>query len=236
MKIRSKQEKQVVDPVMGQAPASLYTGVRRRDPAAFVPMEGRGGARTKGSRASCVLAVSACRAIIAAAHRAVGINRPLNRFATIHWEAAGVGESVAATGRWLKMIADWLRTLGEPLVYVWVREDGLGKGDHVHIMLHVPPRLVTRFNARQRAWLRACGAARKKGVIKTRAIGGSYDLWSANPRLYDHHLRKVVVYVLKGACLEAARRFDLGRAEEGGWVIGKRSAVSRTLGQAVFCL
>ncbi len=40
---------------------------------------------------------------------------PFNRFTTVHWQAAGVADGLKATGRFLKLLGDWLRSNGYPI-------------------------------------------------------------------------------------------------------------------------
>lgn len=161
---------------------------------------------------------------------------PLNRFTTIHWQKGGIaGPSQWATGRFLKLAADWLRLRGATLAYIWVRENGHDKGDHVHILLHVPPDLARAFSSRQRGWLKACGATFKKGVIYSRPIGRTLSHALAGLQYgeqYSDHLKTTLAYILKGANAKTRQRLGLPLAEPGGAVIGKRCSTSQNIGRA----
>jgi hypothetical protein len=196
---------------------------------------GRGGSRNRRGRSSEALSEPAVRRIIAAAEFAPVIGLPLNRFTTIHWQKADVSDGLAATGRFLKLARDWLRLQGGGFAFVWVREGGPAKGEHVHILLHVPPDLAAGFRRRVRGWLKACGASWRRGVIYSRPVGRSLrhamggEVY-AEP--YSDHLAVAVAYVVKGTSRDAAEALNLARLAEGGEVRGKRSGVSQNLGRA----
>lgn len=194
---------------------------------------GRGGPRNRRGRSSEALSEPAVRGIIAAAEFAPAIGLPLNRFTTIHWQKADVSDGLAATGRFLKLARDWLRLQGGGFAFVWVREGGPEKGEHVHILLHLPPDLAPGFRRRVRGWLKACGASWRRGVIYSRPVGRSLrhavggEVY-AEP--YAEHLAAAVGYVVKGATREASATLGLCRSEPGGLLTGKRSGVSQNLG------
>lgn len=196
----------------------------------FSPLPGRGGARNKPDRVTTALSERDAGKLLEAKDRALRIGLPFNRFTTVHWEAAGVADDLKATGRLLKLMGDWLRSRGRRAAFVWVRENGLGKGAHVHILLHLPPELADSFNACQRGWLKACGAQWRKGVLKTRSIGRSYRQALGGGQDYLTNLAEVVDYLLKGADHRARERFGIKRSDDGGTVAGKRCGVSQSLG------
>jgi hypothetical protein len=157
----------------------------------------------------------------------------LNRHVTIHWEAAGVPDSraAAATGAFLTLARDWLRKRGAPFAWIFVRENGDGKGSHVHILLHLPA--GTRLGNMQRRWLRAItGKSYRARTIKTERIGGTAGAARSAPDVYEANLARAVGYVLKGASREAVRALGLARVEPGGRIIGKRCATSQNIGRA----
>jgi hypothetical protein len=92
----------------------------------------------KGRR-STALPAKDCENLILAADHAIRIGKPLNRMLTVHFDAAGISNPVKATGQLLKLMGDWLRCNNTALTAVWVREAGSAKGEHVHILLSVPP-------------------------------------------------------------------------------------------------
>ncbi len=191
--------------------------------------------RLHRDRESSFLTLAQARNLMEAAAYAETIGKPLNRFTTIHWQAADITDDYQdATLRFLKLAADWLRLRGEALAYVWVRETGAGKGEHVHILMHVPPHLARPFSNRQRGWLRACGANFRKGVINSRAVGRNYCHALKGVQYGEHyrdHLSAALAYVCKGASGEARKILALPKAEFTGTLRGKRCATSQNIGR-----
>ena len=122
---------------------------------------GWGGARNRADRVSDSLSLMQAKNIIEAAQYAAAIGLPFNRHVTIHWERAGVHDNraAAATGRFLKLAGDWIAKRGPQFEYnqrkskrlariawAWVRENGDGKGSHVHILMHLPTVKITGKN------------------------------------------------------------------------------------------
>jgi hypothetical protein len=170
--------------------------------------------------------------LIAASRHAAPIGLPLNRFVTINWEAAGVADGVSATGRFLKHAQDWLRRHRHRLAYIWVQERGRRIGQHVHILLHVPPTCARRFGQLQRRWLRASGATLKKGIVKTRPVGRDYAaaLRPGNGS-YLRDLGRVLRYVMKQSSMRAGTRTHHWDTS-GSFVLGKRCSTSENIGSA----
>jgi hypothetical protein len=215
--------------------AAIYsstTGARPSD--APRPSQGRGGARNRAGRLSHALALEQARAVMAAAQAARLIGLPFNRHVTIHWAAAGVadGEAASAGGRFLALVRDWLRKRQAATSWAWVRENGDGKGSHVHILIHVP--LSVSWDAwRLRRWLvRVSGSPYRSGVIRTQRIGGRANAASAAPEVYEANLAAVVAYLVKGTSRDAAEALGLERQEAGGPIIGKRAGWSENVGRA----
>lgn len=184
-----------------------------------------GGARNSASRTSDYLTPKMAQKLIDAAHRAMQIGRPLNRHITIHWETAGLSdrEAMKATTAFLKYLREWLR--GET-AYIWVRENGEGKGSHVHILAHVP-RGKVMSGARSQRWIKRCtGKPYQRDVILTRMVRGSDR---PDSLLYAENFGTVFSYDLKGA--EPSVTMALGREHKsGGTIIGKRCGTSRNIG------
>jgi len=185
-----------------------------------------GGARNRADRTSEGLSLHQCERIAAAALAAFATGTALNRFVTIHWGLAGISDARGAwaTGRFIKLASDWCRTRGAPFLWLWVRENGASQGGHVHMLLYVPPDHSRAFAAMQRGWLRrVTGRPYRRGVIKTRPIGGSLRAAETVPEHYRTNLANVAEYMLKGAMLDAAEVIGLGRRESSEVVIGKRA-------------
>jgi hypothetical protein len=134
----------------------------------------------------------------------------------------------------MKLAGDWLALNQAPRVWVWIREAGEGSGEHVHILMHVPPGLVRRFAARQRGWLKACGVSYRVDVVHTRHVGFDYTVVDNDARFADWYpaeLTKAVEYLLKGAEAKTADAMGLQRPREfEGSVTGKRVATSESIG------
>ncbi len=197
----------------------------------FTPMPGRGGPRNRASRLSSSISGAAARNLVEATLYADGAGMPFNRFTTVHWQAAGVADALTATARLLKLIGDWMRDNGHGFAYLWVREAGDGKGEHVHILWHGPDDFPA-FRGLLRRWLTACGAAWRKGVCCTESIGRSLGHAASGGDDYRANLDRTLGYVLKGAepAVLAALGFSL--SEPGGELVGKRCGTSQNIGPA----
>lgn len=190
----------------------------------IIGIASHGGARNTASRTSGYLTPIKALYLIEAAHRARKLGRPLNRHITVHWEAAGVPDSMAmaATTAFLKAYRDWL---GGETGYLWVRENGVGKGSHVHIVAHLPT--GRRWHGmRARRWIeRITNEAYRAGTIQTRQIAGAGD---PQGHLYAANLNTVLAYVLKGVEPHVAEQLGIAH-QSGGSVIGKRCGTSRNI-------
>jgi hypothetical protein len=179
--------------------------------------------------------LSEVRNIIAAGEFTAAEHRPLNRHTTIHFEAAQIADPVRAIGQYLKLAGDWLRTQGAVFAYIWVREAGEKKGEHVHILMHVRPDLVSAFARRERGWRTRIGAARALGAFHSSAVGRSYRHAVTGIQYgerYSDHLGEVIGYLVKGAERRAVDALGLTRVEPGGELWGKRSGMSENIGRA----
>ena len=136
-----------------------------------------------------------------------------------------------ATGRYLDLLTKWLAYHKCRTAWLWVHENGAGKGGHCHLLVHVPAALVTALSGLQKGWLRAITGNRyRKGVIHSKPIGGRLGLEAGNPDLHAINLEAALAYLLKGASPEAASQFGLERLESGGRIIGKRCGTSQNIG------
>lgn len=155
------------------------------------------------------------------------------RMITIHWEDAGVPlvGMAKATRRFIDLMAKALARHGSDTAWLWVHENGDGKGGHCHLLAHVPPGLVPTVTGLQRGWLRRItGNAYRANVIHSKPIGRRLGLEAGNPQLHAVNLVATLAYVLKGANSDAASQFGLERLEPGGRVIGKRCGTSQNIG------
>lgn len=153
---------------------------------------------------------------------------------TVHFDAAGIADPVRAMGQLLKLMGDWLRCYNSGITAVWVREAGPEKGEHVHILLSLPPNKVTAFNRRQRAWFKRIGAVWKAGVYLSRSIGGSHKaaFCDVSADLYQQELSGALDYLLKGADAKARASHGIRRCEDGGELWGKRCGTTENIGRA----
>jgi hypothetical protein len=201
---------------------------------AKLPIQSWGGARNRADRLSDHLPHAKARAIIAAAYRAQSIGKPFTRFITVHWQGAGIGDDGAAwaTGRLIKLAADWAASKGERLFWAWVRENDTGdgsKGSHIHILLNAPDGLP--IGRMWRRWLRRItGKPYRRNTIKSVSIGGSLRTAYTSPERYAVNLAAVLAYVCKGVHSADGAILGLPRTEPGGLIIGKRAAWSQSLG------
>ncbi len=191
--------------------------------------------RSRRGRRSTALSLSEVRNIMAAGVFAVLKHRPLNRHTTIHFEKAGIADPVTALRRYTKLARDWLSTQNATLSYIWVREAGDTKGEHAHVMMHVPAHLISAFARRERGWRKRMGAKRARGAFRSTAIGVSYrhaEVGMQFGELYSEALAGMVGYLVKGAEPRAVEALQLSRVEPGGELWGKRSGMSENINRA----
>lgn len=195
------------------------------------PFTGWGGARNRADRTTDGLSRRQVETIVAGAETAVARGMPLNAHITIHWERLGVTDAAAgaATGAFLTYARDWLRKQEHAFAYVYSRENGDGKGSHVHMLAHLPSDADWGFH-RTRPWLEAISdAAYVQGAIVTARIHGTRQGRVVQPDLYHANLARVVGYLTKGALPGVAAALTLERRAAGGTVIGKRAGRSENL-------
>ena len=193
----------------------------------------RGGRRPRPTLTSDALGMAESERITVGLETALALRLPLNRFITIHWQRQGVpiGQRAKATARYLKLARDALRASGQPFAYLAVRENDGGdgsKGDHVHILAHLPR--GRSLGHLQRRWIaRISGKPYRQGVILTRRVAGFANAaWTA-PESFEANLAAVARYVLKGGSEGAGEALGLWRSGEGGRVTGQRLWISRNL-------
>ena len=81
-----------------------------------------------------------------------------------------------------------------------------------------------------RRWLRTItGLPYRAGVIDTERIGGTLSAATRDPDGYRQNLFNAAAYVCKGVRPADAAGLGIKRVEDGGRVIGKRSAVCQQL-------
>jgi hypothetical protein len=160
---------------------------------------------------------------------------PLNRHTTIHFDAAGILDPVTVLRRYTKLARDWLRTQGAEFAYIWVREAGERKGEHAHLLMHVPAHLSAAFARREGGWRKRIGAKRARGAFKSTPVGRSYRHAETKIHHGEHycsHLAEIVGYLVKGAEPRAVKLLGLARVQPGGELWGKRTGISENIGRA----
>jgi hypothetical protein len=195
----------------------------------------KGGARNKTDRRSLVIALRGALNVHEATWFALAIGLGFNRFTTIHWERGRVEDGYFATMRFLQLASAWVRSQGGEWAFVWVRENGPEKGEHVHILMRIPPALADGFRRRQAGWIKACGAVRRAGVTFSRTIGRTLahaDETGYAGDDYRGNLAEALGYLLKGAGDDAREKLGLRRREPGGVIVGKRCGTSQNIGEA----
>ncbi len=194
----------------------------------------RGGARNRADRESHALTSANIANLKAAERHARAIGLPFTRMITIHWQAAGVAffDMVKATGRFLDILTKWLSRRGYCTAWLWVHENGDGKGWHCHLLAHVPATLVSRLTGLLKCWLRRItGKPYKKKVIVSKPIGGRLGLETGNPELYLANLADAFGYVCKGAPQAVLDAHGIDRLHQpGGRIIGRRCSTSQNIG------
>jgi len=229
LQLSTPQKQPIAAAGTGLAISYLSLGV-----AAHLPSSTRrGGARNSASRESHALTTAQIANLRAAERHADKMGLPFTRMVTIHWEAAGVPLTgmAKASGRFTDMVTKALARHGSGTAWIWVHENGHGKGGHCHLLLHVPAGLVPLVTKLQRGWLRRITGHRYRGrVIHSKPIGGRLGLEVSNRGLHAINVEAALSYVLKGASAAAAALCNLERLESGGRIIGKRCGTSQNIG------
>jgi hypothetical protein len=211
---------------------TLSCGLVAAAAVAPAPSKGSwGGDRNRRDRLSDSLTLPQCRKLIAAALHAERLGLSFNRHWTVHCERAGIQprDGQAFVGRLLHLVTEAVRRYGGQLAAIWVRENGEGKGEHVHILLHLPSGM--RLTNKTRRWIISAGGTYRRNVSYVRSIGG--PLGRADPRseLYRVNARNVLAYVLKYASRDVAEALGLPLWGERGRIMGKRSGCTQNIAQ-----
>ncbi len=100
---------------------------------------------------------------------------------TIHWQAAGISLSAMskATGKFIDLPSKALSPHGSEAAWLWMHENGDGKGGHCdHMLVYVPARLVPvvvrlqkrRFEHGRLVIGKRCGASQNTGAKARKEI------------------------------------------------------------------
>lgn len=195
-----------------------------------------GNAIRQNALVSSNLTSKQCHNLIKAGINASIVGKPFNRFITINWSSVGLSfdECGHATSRFIKLARDWIRRQGFQITWLYVREGDRGyldKGDHVHFLFHIPESIIDIFLKKMvRRWVEhISGCKQLKGTVLTKTIGRNANVYLVLPKLYQDNLDKLIRYLLKGANQDTAHGLGSLRSDEGGYVFGRRSDISRNL-------
>lgn len=189
-----------------------------------------GGARNRADRVSNCLSDGQVAKLVAAAQSAFEIGRIFQRHWTVHYGLAGIQPSDGArfVGKLLDLVGKQARREGGKVTAMWVRECASGKGEHVHILLHLPAGMSLRN--RTRRWIVGAGGQYRAGVSKVTPIGGRLSKLEMDRDGHTaHNAENVVRYVLKAGTPKAGARLGLLRSGEGGAIVGKRCGWTQNL-------
>ena len=200
-----------------------------------VPEDGQpgtwGGARNRADRVSYGLTDRQVADLLSAAEYGLKTGRVFQRHWTVHYGLAGIKPSDGArfVSRLLDMAAKQARREGGRLTALWVRECASGKGEHVHILLHLPAGM--RLHGRTRRWIEAAGGRWQRGVSKVRTVGARSTKVEENSKAHRiANAANVVRYLLKAASVKTGERLALTRAGRGGRIVGKRCGWTQNVG------
>ena len=172
-------------------------------------------------------------ALLAASAFALATGRTFQRHWIIHYGKAGIDARDGArfVSHVLALASKQARREGGELTALWVRERASEKGEHAHILLHLPAAM--RLHGRTRRWIETTGGQWQPGVSRIRIIGGRLSKVgrNRNARLAVN-AANVTRYLLKAANAETGARLDLTRAGCGGEIIGKRCGWTQNIGKA----
>lgn len=190
-----------------------------------------GGARNRADRTSDGLSDSRVAGLIDAAAFAFATDRTFQRHWTVHYGMAGIQPSDGArfVSRLLDLVSKQARREGGCMTALWVRECASGKGEHVHILLHLPAGMSLRNQTRR--WINAAGGTWKRDVSKVTIVGGVLSkVEKSSEERQRENAENVVRYLLKAASKETGARLDLTRLGCGGRIVGKRCGWTENIG------
>lgn len=190
---------------------------------------GWGGARNRADRMSETLTRAQCEKLIAAARFANSIGLSFNRHWTIHSEKAGIPphDGQRFVGRLLKSAGEAARRHGGELSALWLRENGEHKGEHAHILLHLPRGM--KLTNKTRRWIVAAGGIYQARVSRMRSIGGLLASADMADDRYLLNADNVLTYLLKHGDQLAMEALGLPLWGNRGWIMGKRCGTTQNI-------
>jgi hypothetical protein len=154
-------------------------------------------------------------------NHAARVGRPLNALVTIRpFEDYDPMTfcTVAATIR--NKLGVYARQHGFAFVAAWTREcNPDGTGEHLHILMHVPPRYFARLEEKVIGWFPEPGAADVRRAHQHTVVTDTGNRMSA------------IGYIAKQMTSQAWYKRGLNR-KAGGAILGKRGGVTRNIGRA----
>ncbi|OJW67837.1 MAG: hypothetical protein BGO57_01780 [Sphingomonadales bacterium 63-6] len=201
------------------------------------PLLKRGGARNRADRTSWQLTERQCHKVLDASFAAWDAGMPLNRFITLAWGHGGIdaGDSVKATGKFVRLAREWMAARGYSMPWVWVQERGDSLGQHAHLLLSVPAELEPLFRPMPLRWTKSLLPQHYvRDTLDTQRLQFAH---TANTEAYRAQLLGKLHYMLKcaPAALEGPLRMTGWGYTEWGQschVIGKRVGVWQTWKEA----
>lgn len=201
------------------------------------PVDGQpgtwGGARNRADRVSDCLSDKQVAGLLEAAANAFATGRVFQRHWTVHYGLAGIKPEDGArfVGKLLDLVRKQARRMGGEMAAIWVRECASDKGEHVHILLHLP--LGMSLRNRTRCWIEAAGGNYRKGVSKVTIIGGRLaKAEGSSDAVARENAANVLGYLLKASAVETGKRLGLSRLGQRGRIVGKRCGRTNNLKKA----
>jgi len=189
-----------------------------------------GGARNRADRVSYNLSDEQVQKLMESARHAFETGRVFQRHWTVHYGLAGIQPHDGArfVGSLIDKISKQSKREGGKLSAIWVRECASEKGEHVHILLHLPDGMTLRN--RTRRWIVQAGGEYRAGVSRVAAIGGRIaKVGEDSKKRQVTNAENVVRYLLKASKAETGERLALTRWGLAGKIIGKRWGRSNNL-------
>ena len=200
------------------------------------PSEGQrgtwGGARNRADRVSHYLSDKQVAGLMEAARSAFATGRVFQRHWTVHYGKAGIQPSEGArfVGKLLDLVSKQARREGGKLSAIWVRECASDKGEHIHILMHLPACMSLRNRTRQ--WIVAAGGKYRIGVSKVTLVGGRLSKIGENREERQvANAENVVRYILKAGMQKMGKQLELPRCGAKAVIVGKRCGWTCSLGR-----
>lgn len=135
-----------------------------------------------------------------------------------HMDSLSPEQRQAEWKKYRDRMAQFARYHGFTLVYIWSRESdrGSGTGEHLHMLVHIPPELQARFTTAIKRW------AKHPDEVHIRDAG--YTVWWTK----RGHKRSARAYLTKNSF--QAWRYKRETWKPGGPIMGKRVGWTTNLG------